>query len=648
MANPYGNPMFNQWMGQQPMMGQPMNLGLPGMLPPPPMLATPAAPPAATWQVYSTPDGRQYWSDGFASKWEEPDEVKILREQAAAPPPAAALLVPPVVPAAVVAAVAAAAAAAAAEPAPTEVVAEIVQASGVEGGPEMPSVEAIQKAMADAQAAVEAEERRKKESHPTFKPKFVRDKKVKKQDDGPYDGKAAAQRFKDLLREEGVGAKDKWGETVPKLQAALAFLAVRSAGERKQAFAEYQTQLAASQRDEARLSAKRHKDAFLALLHETREITARSKWGDADEVLAATCDERYADLEDSRERQDVFTDYISELEGLEASEKKKRLQLKSSNFASLLDEVPQSAYFAAAGEKDSADWTRLKWSKVDEKVLRPKADSRYKALASEDRRREWHTFSESRHRDFSIRKKKLQALVLEALRGGALDGEVAVKDLVKSVFQDGAERSSDEPPEAGEVPREPDGKLPVRLALLDLRPGETDDARAWHKSKVVQNVFDDARQDFKAERKADKKRLKEACRKVALEGGLPTWLASVQNRCHADDVGWLQDMLANRPGNAKRFYDDAVSNAHADAAAQAKKEKRFAAVLADHLYRVDHVDTVWDAAKKLVCDDDAYDALSSADRKKCFEEHMAKLRALGAVVAAKRKHKLDDAEPGQA
>lgn len=60
------------------------------------------------------------------------------------------------------------------------------------------------------------------------------------------------------------------------------------------------------------MKARKHKDAFLLMLAETTDIDARTKWKDAIDILKE--DVRYKNVEDSREREELFREFILELE----------------------------------------------------------------------------------------------------------------------------------------------------------------------------------------------------------------------------------------------------------------------------------------------------------------------------------------------
>lgn len=151
--------------------------------------------------------------------------------------------------------------------------------------------------------------------------------------DEPADAVAA---FKQLLYEKGVSSTVKWGE-VAKLLGKEALWGSLKTGEKKQAFAEYQTKRMKEEREERRLRARKAKDGFLKLLAETVEVDSKLRWRDAEELLKD--DPRFKAPELSEhDKEDIFAEFVSELAKREKEEK----ALNKQAFLALLRQLAAS------------------------------------------------------------------------------------------------------------------------------------------------------------------------------------------------------------------------------------------------------------------------------------------------------------------
>mmetsp|Transcript_24609 Transcript_24609/g.26920 ORF Transcript_24609/g.26920 Transcript_24609/m.26920 type:complete len:825 (-) Transcript_24609:144-2618(-) len=122
----------------------------------------------------------------------------------------------------------------------------------------------------------------------------------------------ASEAFKELLSHKNISTIAKMKEVQELCQNDPRWEALKTMGERKQALAEYQTKKLKQEKEAAKVKARKHKDAFLLMLAETTDIDARTKWKDAIDILKD--DVRYKNVEDSREREELFREFILELE----------------------------------------------------------------------------------------------------------------------------------------------------------------------------------------------------------------------------------------------------------------------------------------------------------------------------------------------
>jgi pre-mRNA-processing factor 40 len=79
---------------------------------------------------------------------------------------------------------------------------------------------------------------------------------------------SAKPAFKELLEDFEVTSRHKWDETAKQIKADERFDALKTLGEKKQCFNEYQTQRAKHEREQKRLAEKATRNEFTAMLHE--------------------------------------------------------------------------------------------------------------------------------------------------------------------------------------------------------------------------------------------------------------------------------------------------------------------------------------------------------------------------------------------
>merc|ERR1712151_588047 len=101
----------------------------------------------------------------------------------------------------------------------------------------------------------------------------------------------------------------KWEEALKLIQEDRRFNALASAGERKQAFAEFVTQSKKREKEEEREKRKRAKDDFFEALGEWKDLKVTSRYKDAAEAFV---DRDFFKLIDEDERDELFQDFMDE------------------------------------------------------------------------------------------------------------------------------------------------------------------------------------------------------------------------------------------------------------------------------------------------------------------------------------------------
>eukprot|EP01018_Ginkgo_biloba_P017493 Gb_14217 [translate_table: standard] len=122
----------------------------------------------------------------------------------------------------------------------------------------------------------------------------------------------AKNAFKELLESAHVESDWTWEQAMRVIINDKRYGALKSLGERRQAFSEYSAQRKKQEAEEKRLKQKRARAEFIKMLEECKELTSTTRWSKA--VALFDNDQRFHAVERGREREELFEDYLVDLE----------------------------------------------------------------------------------------------------------------------------------------------------------------------------------------------------------------------------------------------------------------------------------------------------------------------------------------------
>ena len=166
------------------------------------------------------------------------------------------------------------------------------------------------------------------------------------------DPKQKVEAFKQLLSDSDIKSTATFPEVSAKLGQHPTYMSLPK-GERKQALAEYKTKRAKVEKEIERKRSREARAGFLRLLAEAEEISVDTPWSRADELLAATCDERYQAVSTSTERKALFDEFLDALREKDASEKRQTTEKAREAFRKALVQLARE-HPAASHEDDDA------------------------------------------------------------------------------------------------------------------------------------------------------------------------------------------------------------------------------------------------------------------------------------------------------
>ncbi|KAG8045070.1 hypothetical protein GUJ93_ZPchr0008g13208 [Zizania palustris] len=122
----------------------------------------------------------------------------------------------------------------------------------------------------------------------------------------------AKNAFKALLESSNVEFDWTWDQAMRVIINDKRYGALKTLGERKQAFNEYLNQRKKLEAEERRVKQRKSRDDFLTMLEECKELTSSTRWSKA--ITMFEDDKRFSAVERPREREDLFENYLMELQ----------------------------------------------------------------------------------------------------------------------------------------------------------------------------------------------------------------------------------------------------------------------------------------------------------------------------------------------
>eukprot|EP01132_Coremiostelium_polycephalum_P004852 gene4852-6048_t len=225
----------------------------------------------------------------------------------------------------------------------------------------------------------------------------------------------AVQQFKDLLAENEISSLCTFEKALRSISNDERYQSLKTMSERKQVFTDYQSERKKFELEERRKKEKKAKDDFISLLTDTKEISHLMSWRHA--ALLIENDPRWDSVESEREKEDIFRDYINELERLE---KEELLSVKKENMKLLRLKL----------ESDPSINVNSQWRKVKDQY---ENDPLYQSLDKFD----FISVYESYIRDLEKKSEDSKRLEKEKLKREARRDRDAFRELLNDKFNKG-------------------------------------------------------------------------------------------------------------------------------------------------------------------------------------------------------------------
>ncbi|RHZ27722.1 hypothetical protein DYB37_005799 [Aphanomyces astaci] len=436
--------------------------------------------------------------------------------------------------------------------------------------------------------------------------------------------------FKALLKSSGVMPKMKWNEAMKLVVNAPAWKVLSSVGEKKQAFAEFTTQLANELNVEKRRKQKTARENFLKLLAGNDGVTSQTRWGDLlDESLGLVTDDRWKDVEDDTERRDLFSTYIADLSRNEREFKRQQRDAHRRTFLAYLRDPAQ--------HPDVPVTIATKLHEVRDQLLTHESIQALELHRADVQ--EWFNeyMDELRHdEELKKREERLQLRKREDELAAAFKAfllqEVAAKRLTTASrwrecwagYEANATYCELKKLHSG-MPRD------IFEGVMDRLHDALRDERSWLKHVVARAEFV---VKYNSTLSLFLQHIHDTVAKLGLEdepGAVPTprqsFFASLLDEATVPPsvVEWFQGAHARELERYQRMESERI-----------KKVEAFEEMLMEYYFRSDHLTTSWDQARVEVQHRSAYRALDDG-AEVAFQQYMQKLQKKMESLTKSRK-----------
>ncbi|KAL6207966.1 hypothetical protein ACLB2K_018918 [Fragaria x ananassa] len=424
-------------------------------------------------------------------------------------------------------------------------------------------------------------------------------------DDEPvvYASKQEAKNaFKSLLESANVHSDWTWEQAMREIINDKRYGALRTLGERKQAFNEYLGQRKKLENEERRIRQKRAREEFTKMLEvciESKELTSTIRWSKA--VTMFENDERFKAVERARDREDLYESYIVELERKEkeiAAEEHRRNIFEYKEFLESCDFIKVNTQWRKVQDRLEDDERCLRLDKFDRLLIfqdhirdLEKEEEEQKKIQKEQLRR-----IERKNRD------EFRKILEEHAADGTLTAKTQWRDYCMKVKD-----------------------LPQYEAV----------ASNTHGSSTPKDLFEDVAEDLEKQFVEDKARIKDAMKQGQITM-VSSWTFEEFKAAVVNDIG--SPSISEL--NLKLAYEDILERAREKEEKEAKKRQR----IADDFHKLLHtfkeitVSSNWEDCKYHFEETQEYRSVGDEDfGREIFEEYITSLHERAKEKERKRE-----------
>ncbi|XP_023641729.1 pre-mRNA-processing protein 40B isoform X2 [Capsella rubella] len=393
--------------------------------------------------------------------------------------------------------------------------------------------------------------------------------------------------FKSLLKSANVGPDWTWEQALREIINDRRYGALRTLGERKQAFNEFLLQMKRSAEEERLARQRKRYEEFKRMLEECVELAPSMRWSKA--VTMFEDDERFKALEREKDRRNIFEDHINELkekERVKALEDRKRNIIEYRRFLESCNFIKSNSQWRKVQDRLEVDERCSCLEKIDQleifqeylRDLEREEEERQKIQKEELKK------AERKHRD------EFRGLIDEHIATGELTAKTSWRDYLMKVRD-----------------------LPVYSAITSNSSGAT-----------PKDLFEDALEDLKRKYHDLKSQIKDVLkfRKVTLYGGstFDEFKVSISEDISVSSISDVK---------LKVVFDDLLERVKEKEEKEARKQTRQTEKLVDMLrfFKDITASSSWEESKHLVEGSERCRTIGDESfRKHTFEDYVSHLK----------------------
>ncbi|CAA0809070.1 Pre-mRNA-processing protein 40A [Striga hermonthica] len=576
---------------------------------------------SSVWKEFTTPEGKKYYynKETKQSKWTIPDELKLAREQAEKAAagggqslmtvnvPTAASGTTSEQPSVTISEPAAVPALQNATPGAFELSVEVRVASSsseVPGSSGVPakSPSTISTAMASTDhpsshagvspsvaASIQDTEDENKGTSLGGKPNVTpAEEKAIDDETVVYATKQEAKSaFKALLESSNVEADWTWDQAMRVIINDKRYGALKTLGERKQAFNEYLMQRKKVEAEERRLRQRKAKEDFMQMLEESEELTSSTRWSKA--ITMFEDDRRFKAVELETDREDLFRNHIVDLHKKEKAKAQEEYRRNRQEFRQFLE----SCSFIKVDSQ---------WRKIQDQL---EDDERCTRLDKIDRLDIFQDYI----RDLEKEEDELKKRQKEQLRRTERKNRDAFRKMMEEHIADGTLTAKTHWRDYCQKVKDTDAYEAVASNISGSTP---------------KDLFEDVAEELEKKYDEDKAHIKDALKQEKITVA-PTWNFEDFKSSIEEIVG----SLSISDINLQLVYEDLIDRAKEKQEKEAKKRKRLAKDFTDKLSTIKEITVMstWDECKELVEDSSEYRSLGDESLcREIFDEYISRLQ----------------------
>ncbi|EXC51391.1 Pre-mRNA-processing factor 40-A-like protein [Morus notabilis] len=408
----------------------------------------------------------------------------------------------------------------------------------------------------------------------------------------------AKNAFKSLLESANVQSDWTWEQAMREIINDKRYGALKTLGERKQAFNEYLGQRKKLEAEERRMRQKKAREEFTIMLEESKELTSSTRWSKA--VSMFENDERFKAVERARDREDLFESYIVELERKEkekAAEEHRRNAAEYRKFLESCDFIKVNSQWRKVQVRLEDDERCLRLEKLDRLLIfqdyirdLEKEEEEQKKIQKEQLRR-----VERKNRD------EFRKLMEEHIDAAALTAKTPWRDYCLKVKD-----------------------LPQYEAVASNTSGST-----------PKDLFEDVTEELEKQYHDDKARVKDTLKlgKVSFES---SWTFDDFKAAILEDIGSPPILEIN----LKLVYEELLERAKEKEEKETKKRQRLADDFTKLLHSKKEITTTsnWEDCRQLFEECQEYRAIGEESvTRDIFEEYITHLQEKAKEKERKRE-----------